>query len=296
MAGRLYAVIDACDRPDVPAMCARLGRARALALYTGEDKRQYWAISPYVVVVDERLLDVVIEEFWSEAWGIFVVSGHGFRTVARHLRRFLTVQAPDGDLWYFRFYDPRVLPDFLATGSASQLREWFRHLDAVVVPEAGVPSARLVGPARGRTVRTLKITSNTANPRKVRHPPEPVSREQLTALQRLVERRTEGMLARHMEEHFPEQCAALAPGELEHFVKAGIARAWHHGFEAPAHVCGFLILMFCFGREFAVGPDPLWAHAVLTARRLSAGDRITLLMHAAERALDEMGNTSADQP
>lgn len=124
-AGRLYAVIDACDTPAVPMKAAELGEERAVSLYRGSAEEMYWAIAPYLFAVDEALLDWIVAELWTEPWGIFAVTDADLEAVRRHFRRFLLVQSPEGEQWYFRFYDPRVLPTFLESANSSQTAELF---------------------------------------------------------------------------------------------------------------------------------------------------------------------------
>lgn len=124
-AGRLYAVIDACDTPSVPEKAREVGDARAVSLYRGSADEMYWAFAPYLFAVDGEVLDWIVGELWSEPWGIFAVADADLETVCRHFRRFLLVQSPEGEQWYFRFYDPRVLPTFLGTADHAQLEEFF---------------------------------------------------------------------------------------------------------------------------------------------------------------------------
>jgi hypothetical protein len=91
--------------------------------------------------VDGELLDWIIADLWTEPWGIFAVADGDLEAVRRHFRRLLLVQAPDGEQWYFRFYDPRVLPTFLETSDGNQLAEFFPRLEAFLIPDG---SPRLV--------------------------------------------------------------------------------------------------------------------------------------------------------
>jgi hypothetical protein len=45
-AGRLYAVIDACDTPAVPEKAREVGETRAVSLYRGSADEMYWAFAP----------------------------------------------------------------------------------------------------------------------------------------------------------------------------------------------------------------------------------------------------------
>jgi uncharacterized protein DUF4123 len=123
--GRLYAILDACDEPRVPARVQALGPTRAASLYRGDAEQDLAAIAPYLVRVDPDTLDWIAGTLWSDPWGIFAVSEAGMDAVRTHFRKFLLVDAPDGDQWYFRFYDPRVLARFLPTCDAAQLTDFF---------------------------------------------------------------------------------------------------------------------------------------------------------------------------
>lgn len=122
--GSLYAILDACEEPRVPDMASQLGD-RAVSLYRGAAERDYWAIAPYLAVVDEPLLDWIVENLWEDPWGIFAITETGLASLRTHFRRFLKVQDPDGKELYFRFYDPRVLPTFLTTCNASEAEQFF---------------------------------------------------------------------------------------------------------------------------------------------------------------------------
>jgi hypothetical protein len=127
-AGKLYAVIDACDTPSVPQKAAEFGRKRAVSLYRGMAEEMYWSFAPYLFAVNGEVLEWIAADLWTESWGIFAVADTDLDTVRRHFRRFLLVQSPDGEPWYFRFYDPRVLPPFLTTCSRSDLVQFFGPL------------------------------------------------------------------------------------------------------------------------------------------------------------------------
>src|SRR5436305_419856 len=108
-AGYVYVILDSCDVPAIPQKARALGEERAISLYNGTAQEDYWAIAPYLVKADSALLAWIQETLWAEPWGIVVVSKAEFGEVRSHFRKFLMVQSPEGEYWYFRFYDPRVL-------------------------------------------------------------------------------------------------------------------------------------------------------------------------------------------
>jgi hypothetical protein len=139
-AGELYAIIDACDRADVPPMAWERG-ARAVSLFAGTEDAALWAIAPYLFETDAELLEWIAETRAADAWGVFVVADCGLVALARHLRELLVVRSPDGESMRFRFYDPRVLPGHLECCDADALRGFFGPARALGV--AAEEGARL---------------------------------------------------------------------------------------------------------------------------------------------------------
>lgn len=127
---RLYAVLDACDAPAIQAKVGELGSPRALCLYRGELAPEILEVAPYLVRLDEALLQWLVEAVWSEPWGIFVVAKLEPEAVRKHLRRFLIVKNEIGESMYFRYYDRRVLPAFLGSCRGDELNTLFGPISA----------------------------------------------------------------------------------------------------------------------------------------------------------------------
>jgi hypothetical protein len=139
-AGSLFAILDACDEPAIPPKVETLGEERGVSLYRGMAEEQYADIAPYLVAVDDMTIDWILGTLWGEPWGIFVVSDAGLATLRTHFRKFLLVDAPSGEQWYFRFYDPRVLAKYLPTCTIEELRAFYgRAGPAGVVQAYGIP-------------------------------------------------------------------------------------------------------------------------------------------------------------
>jgi len=130
--GALYAILDACDEPCVPEKVRELGD-RAVSLYRGAAEQDYVAIAPYLAIVDEDLLSWIVNQLWAKPWGVLVVAPVDLASLRKHFRRFLIVEDPDGKQMYFRFYDPRVLPMYLATCLPSEVKEFFGPVHSFLV-------------------------------------------------------------------------------------------------------------------------------------------------------------------
>jgi hypothetical protein len=142
--GYVYVVLDACDAPAVPEKARSLGSERAMSLYNGTAQEDYWAIAPYLCKADVELLQWIKQSLWSEPWGIIAVSKADFGALRAHFRKFLMVQSPEGEYWYFRFYDPRVLPVFLKSSNAEEAKELFGPIQAFAVAEPGAEKLQLL--------------------------------------------------------------------------------------------------------------------------------------------------------
>ena len=144
----LYAILDACDAPAVPEKAESLGESHAISLYKGTAQERYANIAPYLVAVDDALLDWMLTTLWAEPWGIFVRSDAPLEDLRTHFRKFLLVSGPNGEEWYFRFYDPRVLTKYLPTCTEAELEEFFGPVTAygVTDPDAGTRWTRPATP------------------------------------------------------------------------------------------------------------------------------------------------------
>ena len=147
----VYALLDACDEPRVPPKVRELGQ-NAVSLYRGQAETDFWDLAPYVASVDKSLLDWILAELAGTPWGVFATADTDLAGLRRHFRRFLMVQAPDGRVLYFRFYDPRVLLPFLKTCTADEARAFFGPVtsywlqdesgDWLQIQQRGIPSLR----------------------------------------------------------------------------------------------------------------------------------------------------------
>lgn len=127
----LFAVLDAAVDPTMlENVKDHLGREPGhtfQSLYEGQggDDLARWA--PYLLALppQSNLLHMLLQKGWGNAWGCFCTTHVPFSDLRRHLRRFLMVQLEEGSQVYFRFYDPRVLREFLPTANHTELLQFF---------------------------------------------------------------------------------------------------------------------------------------------------------------------------
>ncbi|MGB2822832.1 MAG: DUF4123 domain-containing protein [Phycisphaerae bacterium] len=139
----VYAVLDGAS---VEGLLGRLGEHQPeyYCLYREELTADMAEVAPYVVALEAGtpFTDWVIENGWGKHWGIFALSKENGRAMRQHFRKFVMVESPEGEPLYFRFYDPRVLREFLPTCTAAELAELFGPVTSYVL-EAEDPDIAL---------------------------------------------------------------------------------------------------------------------------------------------------------
>ena len=132
----LYFLIDcARDERIYPKLRELQSTTQIMPLYQGEALRDLAAVAPYIVEVgdDDRIFNWLWHEGWGESWGIWFWSLVSMPTLVDHFRRLTMVRTEDGQHLLFRFYDSRVLPTFLPTCNAQQLRQMFGPVERYLV-------------------------------------------------------------------------------------------------------------------------------------------------------------------
>ncbi len=102
------------------------GEQHYLCLYKGMAEERLNQVAPYLVMSQPpAFVDWLFARGWGQCWGVFVLSKEPPTVIYQHFRRFLLVKTQSGQQLYFRFYDPRVLRQFLPTCTVAQLTDFF---------------------------------------------------------------------------------------------------------------------------------------------------------------------------
>ncbi|MCX6270834.1 MAG: DUF4123 domain-containing protein [Bacteroidetes bacterium] len=110
--------------------------------------------------------DWYFEKGWGDSWGVLVYADHDLKKLVKHFQKFLTVNTEDGEAYYFRFYDPRVLRVFLPTCDQTQLKDFFGPVNYLICEDEDSAFAFVFSLDNG-VLLTEKITRNevmTFNP------------------------------------------------------------------------------------------------------------------------------------
>lgn len=123
---RVYAILDGASIEDLPARIDEM-RPRNFCLYRGEIDTDLAEVAPYIVELMPQtyFTEWLLENCWGRHWGIFAHSPFQIDQLRKHFRRFLTVYDDAGNPLLFRFYDPRVLTQFLPACQPEELQKMF---------------------------------------------------------------------------------------------------------------------------------------------------------------------------
>ena len=264
--GKLYAVLDACDAPSVLRKIQELPQDQVTCLYINQAEEDFSSFAPYLCRVDSALFAWAHEAAAQTGGGIFAISDAEQSVLHKHLRRFLLVTDPDGEEMYFRFYDPRVLPKFLAVCTLAERRDLFGPILAFGVINEGVITLLQedAGPL-----------PETAAPRPSRVGFFQVRPEHMKAFSQEGERAFEGRVVDHLRQFHSDCAAPFSDETLVVMTRTGIARARRYGLISEADLTAFVAIMFKTAPNFDRHP---FIQDVLTDRKILPGDKINALV------------------
>ena len=128
---RLYCVLDGASVPELPK---RLYETQApnFCLFSGDLEPDMLYVAPYVVLLspDNKLTDLVLSESLGKHWGIFVHCRHSLKEMRRHFRSMVNVYDEKANSMIFRFYDPRVIRQFLPICTPEELGIFFGKVES----------------------------------------------------------------------------------------------------------------------------------------------------------------------
>ena len=135
--GSLWAVLDGARdrRIHHELLFSRLDHS---CLYSGPLTTELKLAAPYLVELSPRyaFTQKLLAHGFGRSWGIFVRIDDWTR-LRHHLRKLLTVRDESGRKLLFRWYDPRVLRNFLPTCTPAELAEVFGPIGSFIVEDAG---------------------------------------------------------------------------------------------------------------------------------------------------------------
>lgn len=73
---------------------------------------------------------------WHANWGVVVFSKHDFKSVRLHFKKYNQIEMAEGfQQFFFRYYDPRVLREFIPTLNQHDRSKFFERAVAISCPD-----------------------------------------------------------------------------------------------------------------------------------------------------------------
>ena len=106
-------------------------------LYEGDSERFLSAVAPWLFAVEKggAFARWLSTHGHAQSWGVIVHFPEDPVQLYKHLRRHLIVQAEDGTDMYFRYYDPRVLRNYIPSCKIGALHDLFGPIRTFVAED-----------------------------------------------------------------------------------------------------------------------------------------------------------------
>jgi len=145
---QVYWLLDGARDPDIVGLL-RAGGLEYTCLFSGPLHPELQAAAPYLVhlAAGSPTTNRLLRRGWGRAWGILSIAAPDVTLVQQrlHFKKFLRVRTEDGRELAFRYYDPRVLNDYLPTCTSDEFHTLLGPMSALLAEQAGGASLRSFG-------------------------------------------------------------------------------------------------------------------------------------------------------
>ncbi len=286
----LYALVDAARSDQVLPRLAS-GQCNYQSLFVGTDKEPLFRAGPFLIAPceDRGLFKWLTTEAWGESMALFFTSQAPYDQLLRHLQSLLKAITEEDDELFFRYYDPRVLRNYLPyCDTASGWRFMGPIARLMVEAEEGERLLYWKREALGRFP-----TDDNSQWRQ----PIFVSTDQLRIIRQGAFAEYQADLKKHLKTRFAKQIKAhrLDDGDLSQLVNNGIERARMYGIRTRFDVRRFVEYMLLLDPDFDLNPDFEWAGKIIFTNGLTGREKMDLLDRAVVLQMLQMQRDRADE-
>lgn len=271
----LYALVDAARSDQVLPKLAS-GQCNYQSLFVGTEKEPLFSAGPFILSPskDRSLFEWFATEAWGKSMVLFFTSQAPYDQLLHHLQSLLKVITEEDDELFFRYYDPRVLRNYLPNcDTASSWRFMGPITRLMVEAEEG---ERLLCWKR-ETLGSLPTCDEAIWRR-----PLYVTADQLRIFRQGAFADFQADLKAHMKRRFEKQVKAhqFDDGDLSRLVANGIERARMYGVRTRFDVRRFVEYMLLLDPDFDLNPDFEWAGKIIFTNGLTGREKMDLLDRA----------------
>ncbi len=139
---RLFCMIDSARNPyTIPHLVMALTRA-ADCLFSGNAKQELGDQTAWVAdVTDDRAtLEALLDEGYGKGMLSFAFSALDLRAFITHLKKFTKIRDAKGTEHFFRFYDPKVMRQYVPVFNETQHKAFFAGLTSAMFEDTRDPA------------------------------------------------------------------------------------------------------------------------------------------------------------
>lgn len=121
-----YAIVDGAQMSGLPGRLLEMG-VRHECLFLGELEPEVREVAPHLVSLNEdtRIFEHLVADGWGKGWAIYLRSPMGMLDLRKHLRTLSLAEMPDGEVVFFRYYDPMAFRSVVPTMDEAQRTAFF---------------------------------------------------------------------------------------------------------------------------------------------------------------------------
>jgi hypothetical protein len=126
----LFCLMDAVSNPHIVPHLVTALPVPSDCLFSGSAKQDLGDQTAWLADVtdDATALETLVDEGYAKGMLSFLLSPLELKPLIRHLKRFTKVRDPEGTEHFFRFYDPKVMRQYLPVFTASQRDMFFSQI------------------------------------------------------------------------------------------------------------------------------------------------------------------------
>ncbi len=132
-----YVILDGAQNPTLLDALHADNSPPWRCLFTGQLEPDMAIVAPYLVELEQSSAFTrrLLAEGWGRNWGVYLTSQLALPALWRNVRQQVHVYGPNLESLFFRFYDPRVMRNYLPTCSQQQLAEFFGPVDFYIAED-----------------------------------------------------------------------------------------------------------------------------------------------------------------
>ena len=139
-----YLLLDAACSPDI-AICAEAFSEPARCLFDGQAFEDMGDVGPWLIELRRYgdAWDWFVEDGYGQNWGVVIHSRLPMAKLKTHLKKFLKVEADDGEAYFFKYYRPEHFNTYIPVLDAEQRARFMQAIDTVFAETTGAPETLL---------------------------------------------------------------------------------------------------------------------------------------------------------